>query len=101
MTRRPTQYKADSKLEARIAFILMKAGVPGPEIDECLLWALGPRALYRPIYPDWIDQWRKLHPEYTVKDDGSFVEWIAVVGFLFVQWKRIQLEHKQKFTNLN
>ena len=95
------QYKAQDKLEARIAFILMKAGVSGPEIDECMLWAFGPGAWYRPIYPDWVDQWRKLHPEFTIKRDDKFVEWIFVVGHLFTQWKRIKLEHEKKYGSLN
>ena len=79
-----------SKMEASVSFILMKAGVTGPEIDECLEWAFGPNSLYVPIYPDWIDRWRKLHPEYPVKGNGSFVEWICVVGFLFTRWKEIK-----------
>ena len=73
------QYRADSKLESRVAFILMKAGVSGPEINECLSWAFGPGALYVPIFPDWVDRWRKLHPEFTVKDNSSFVGFIDYV----------------------
>lgn len=96
-----SQYKADSKLEARIAFILMKAGVSAPEIDDCLLWAFGPNCLYRPIYPDWLDEWRKRHPEYTVKDESSFVEWIFVVGHLFLQWKSIKMRDENTFGRLN
>ena len=95
------QYKADSKLESRIAYILMKSGVTGPEIDECLMWAFGPGALYVTPYPDWINQWRKLHPEFTVKKSDSFVEWMYVVGVLFVSWKRIKLEDERKFGSLN
>ena len=84
------KYQADSKLEARIAFILMKSGVTGPEIDACLDWAFGPGALYVPIYPDWVDRWRKLHPQFSVKRTDSFVEFMFSVGFLYVQWKMIQ-----------
>lgn len=85
------QYQADSKLEAQIALILMKAGVTGPEIDYCLEWAFGPNALYRPVYPDWVNQWRKLHPQFHVKHTDSFVEWMYAIGFLYVQWKKYQV----------
>ncbi len=91
------QYRADSKLESRIVFILMKAGVSGPEIDECLVWAFGPKCLYRPIYPDWIDEWRIRHPEFTVKKSESFVEWIFVVGYLFMKWKAYKQKDEQQF----
>lgn len=91
------QYLADGKLESRIVFILMKAGVTGPEIDECIWWAFGPHAWYEPIYPNWVDQWRKLHPEYSVKANESFVEWIFVVGYLFTQWKKV----KEQYANFN
>ena len=86
-----------SKMEATICFILMKAGVTGPEIDECLTWAFGPNPLYVPIWPDWVDRWRKLHPEYPVKDSNSFAEWMLVVGFLFTKYK----EAKNKTASLN
>ncbi len=88
------KYQADSKLEARIAFILMKAGVTGPEIDACLDWAFGPGSLYVPIYPDWVDRWRKLHPQFSVKANGSFVEWMFSIGFLYVQWNLIQAKKR-------
>jgi hypothetical protein len=74
-----------SKVEGQIVFILMKSGVTGPEIDECLLWAFGPDSLYVPIFPDWIDRWNKLHPDKfhaTAKD--NFVEFVFVVGTLYV-----------------
>ena len=80
---------ARTGLEGRIAYILMKAGVAGPEIDECIDWAFGPRAWYVPIYPDWIDRWHKLHPKaFRVKRGESFVEWIFVVGFMFAMEKK-------------
>lgn len=95
------KYRADGKLEARIALILMKAGVTGPEIDECLEWAFGPSPLYVPIYPDWVDRWRKLHPEFPVKSNESFVEWIYVVGFLFCRWKQIKIDDERKMGKFN
>lgn len=91
------QYKADSKLEARIAFILMKAGVPGPEIDICLDWAFGTNALYVPIYPDWYDRWHKLHPEYPAKKNMSFVEWLYTIGFLFMRWQEYKRRDEKLF----
>lgn len=94
------QYKAQDKLEARVVFILMKAGVSGPEIDECMDWAFGKGAWYVPIYPDWLDRWQKLHPEYKVKKSGSFVEWIYVIGHLFVQLKAIRAKHAEKWKNI-
>lgn len=81
------QHRAESKIEAQIAFIWMKYGVDGPEIDECAEWAFGKGAWYIPIYPDWINRWELLHPEFTVKKSDSFVEWMAVVGFLFAKYK--------------
>lgn len=81
------EYRAESKMEARVAFILMKAGVTGPEIDECIDWAFGPGAWYVPIYPDWVDRWRKLHPQFSVRRTEKFIEFMYSVGFLFVQWK--------------
>lgn len=73
-----------SQVEGRIAYILMKAGVPEPEIDECLRWAFGEGALYVPIFPDWIERWNKLHPrEFRARGKDNFVEFVYVVGFLF------------------
>lgn len=94
-------YNAHSKMEARIAFILMKAGVTAPEIDACLEWAVGPGALYVPIYPDWVDRWRKLHPEYKLKKTDSFVEWVFVMGTLFMRYRQIQAQHERMFKNIN
>ena len=88
-------------MESRVCFILMKAGVTGPEIDECMAWAFGPNAWYVPIYPDWYYRWHKLHPEFPAKKNMSFVEWMFVIGTLFVNWKIIKLEHEQQFKNLN
>lgn len=85
----------ESKIEGQIALILMKAGVTGPDIDACLDWAFGPNALYVPIYPDWIDRWRKLHPEHPVKRQESFVEWIFVVGFLYCAYVYQKMNTKQ------
>lgn len=77
-----------SQVEARIAYILMKSGVVGPEIDQCIEWAFGPNAWYVPIWPDWIDRWHKLHPRaFRVKGKDSFVEWLFVVGFMFCMEK--------------
>lgn len=88
------QYKADSKLEAQIAFILMKAGVTGPEVNACIYWAFGEGAWYVPISPDWINRWRKLHPQFAVKKSDKFVEWIYTVGFLYLQWKEWKLKRE-------
>ena len=92
MPSKKENYKAASRLEAQVVLILMKAGVIGPDIDACMTWAFGPNIWYLPPYPDWLDRWRKLHPEYPVKKNESFVKWIFVVGWLFVQWKK----HQQK-----
>ena len=81
---RPKDKQPHSRLEGQITFILHKAGVTGPEIDECITWAFGPGAWYVPIYPDWIDRWHKLHPRaFRVKRKDNFVEFIYVVGFMF------------------
>lgn len=85
---------AKTKIEEKIALILMKAGVIGPDIDDCLVWAFGPNALYVPIYPDWIDRWRKLHPQHPVKKSDSFVEWMYVVGFLYVAYQKKKMSEK-------
>lgn len=84
-------------LEARIAYILMKAGVTGPEIDQCIEWAFGPQAWYIPIWPDWIDRWHKLHPKaFRVARKDSFVEFIYVVGFMFcVERNKAQMKLKK------
>lgn len=84
-------------VEGRIAFILMKAGVTGPDIDNCILWAFGPDAWYVPIYPDWIDRWHKLHPQaFKIKRSDNFVELIYVIGFLYcVEKKRLELKIKK------
>lgn len=74
----------DKQIEARVSFILMKAGVTGPEIDQCIEWAFGKDAWYWPIYPDWVDRWNKLHSKVcTVKRNDSVVEWLFVVGTAF------------------
>ena len=90
-----------SKLQAQIAFCFMKMGVLDTEIDECIAWAFGPKAWYVPIYPDWVDRWRKLHPEYSVDEKSSFVEWMTVVGYLFSKLKDIKIQEMQKFRSLN
>uniref|UniRef100_A0A6M3IY61 Uncharacterized protein n=1 Tax=viral metagenome TaxID=1070528 RepID=A0A6M3IY61_9ZZZZ len=82
--------KAQLSLESKIAFILMKAGVPPDWIDDCVLWAFGPDAWYDPIYPGWVDRWHTLHPrafKINAKKD-KFVEWIFVVGHLYLQYRK-------------
>ena len=86
-----SNYIAQDKLEARIVFILMKAGVTGPEIDECMQWAFGPDPWHLAPYPGMFDRWHKLHPEFPAKKSMSAVEWFFVVGTLFLTWKK----HKQ------
>lgn len=72
------------QIEARLAYILMKAGVTAPEIDACLLWAFGPDALYVPIYPDWVNRWHKLHPKaFKIKRNDNFVQVLYVIGFMY------------------
>lgn len=74
----------DPKLEQQIGFILMKAGVTGPEIEQCLEWAFGSEFWYVNICPDWLDRWNKLHPKkFKVKRNDSFVEFLYVVGKAF------------------
>lgn len=78
---------ADSKLEAQISLILMKAGVTGPEIDECIMWAFGKDAWYVPPC-EWVGRWNKLHPtDFKVKKSDRVVEFVFVVGKFFVAQK--------------
>lgn len=80
-----------SKMEERVTYILMKAGVTAPEIDECMNWAFGPEAWYVPIYPDWVDRWHKLHPKaFRIRKNDSFVKIIYVIGFMFCMYKQQQ-----------
>jgi hypothetical protein len=75
-------------LEGRIAFILMKAGVTMPEIDECIEWAFGKDAWYVPVSPDWTNRWNKLHPkQFRARKKDKFVEFIYVIGTLFLMQK--------------
>lgn len=76
-----------TKMEERIAFILMKAGVEPGEVDECVWWAFGPNAWYVPIYPDWFKIWNKTHPQYPIKKNESFVKFIFAVGIVFREYK--------------
>ena len=99
--RKPQQYRAETKLEGQVALILMKAGVTGVEIDECLAWAFGENALYLAPYPGWIDRWKTLHPEYPVRKEYSFVKWIYVVGFLFTKWKESKGKEESRFRSMN
>ena len=87
-----------SRLESQIALILMKAGVTGPEIDECIAWAFGPGAWYAPVFPDWVDRWHKLHPHaFRIKQSDSFVEVLFTIGFFFISEKRkAELNLKKK-----
>ena len=78
-----------SRLEEQISFILMKAGVDGPDIDECMGWAFGKDAWYVPPSPDWIDRWNKLHPQaFRAKRKDNFVEFMYVVGFFYCSEKK-------------
>ena len=89
--------KLSSGLEGRIAYILMKSGVTGPEIDECMEWAFGPGAWYVPIWPDWPDRWHKLHPKgMRIKRKDNLVEIIYVIGFLFTRYKKDLLKSQSK-----
>lgn len=80
-------------LEERISFILMKAGVTGPEIDECMYWAFGNDAWYIPIRDpgggdDWISRWKILHPDhFEINKKDQFVEVVYVVGKAFLKHK--------------
>ena len=88
--------KKRGQVEARIAYILMKAGVTAAEIDPCIKWAFGKDAWYVPIWPDWVNRWHKLHPQaFRVKHNDNFVEWIYVIGFLFcVEKEKAKLKAK-------
>lgn len=77
-----------NKLQRSIYTILMKSGVTGPEIDECMHWAFGKGAWYLPPYPDWVDRWNKLHPGVKVRGKDSFTEFMYVVGTLFQMHKK-------------
>lgn len=94
-------HDSHKKLEGQISYILMKAGVPISEIDSCLEWAFGPEPLYVPPYPDWIERWQRLHPEYVVNKNDSFVEWIFVIGYLYEKWKQVRIQTNSHFRNLN
>jgi len=77
-----------SKLEGQITFILMKAGVTGPEIDECIEWAFGKGAWYRSPWPEWVKYWNKHHGRlFEGKRRDNFVEFMYVVGFFFAKKK--------------
>ena len=76
-----------TKLEEQISFILMKSGVTGPEIDEAIEWGFGKGAWYEPPYPNWLSRWNSRHPEVPVKKTDNFVEFIFVVGHLFLKDK--------------
>jgi hypothetical protein len=73
----------------QVMFILMKAGVTGPEIDDCMDWAFGKDAWHVPIYPDWTNRWNKLHRKlfYATPRD-KFLEFIYVVGWFYLQEKK-------------
>ena len=75
---------ASNKLQRSIYTILMKSGVTSPEIDECIYWAFGKGAWVLSPYPDWMNRWNKLHPQVKVKGKDSFVEFMYVVGTLFL-----------------
>lgn len=81
--------KEKTRLEQQINFILMRAGVTGPEIDQCIHWAFGPNAWYIPVMPEWIERWNKLHGRLMhVKKSDSFVEFMYNVGYFFMQYKK-------------
>ncbi len=80
--------------EKQVTYILMKTGVLPNQIDHCIYWAFGKGAWALAPYPDWLTRWRKLHPEFPVKDSYSFVKWMAVVGFLYLQY--IEWEKKKR-----
>lgn len=81
-----------SKIEKAIALALMKAGVSGPEIDDCIEWAFGKGAWYVPISPDWIDRWNKLHPlAFRLKRTDNFVQALMVIGHFYMQQKKSRI----------
>lgn len=86
-----------SKLEVQITFILMKAGVTGPEIDECIAWAFGPGAWEVPVYPDWVDRWHKIHPRaFRIQRKDNFIEVLYTIGFFFcMEKKKAELKLKR------
>lgn len=78
----------DSRLYGQIAFILMRAGVIGADIDACLEWAFGKGCLYEPPC-NWPARWNKLHPRATqIKGKDSFVEIMMMVGFYYAMQKK-------------
>lgn len=90
----------DTKLEGQICLILFKAGVTEPEVDECMDWAFGKNAWYA-APADWVDPWNKLHPQHAVKPKDSFVEFMFVVGFLWVAYERMKLDQRAVFQLLD
>jgi hypothetical protein len=82
------------KLEASIRSILNKAGVAEQFIEPCMAWAFGADAWY--IAPnEWVGRWNRLHPkEFRAKPDDNFIEFVFVVGTLFLLAKK-KAEMKQ------
>jgi hypothetical protein len=69
-----------ARLEGQIALILMKAGVPEPNVDYCIVWAFGPDAWETPPY-HWPERWNKLHDGLPpMSDSDSFVQALYKVG---------------------
>lgn len=72
--------------ERQVTYLLMYVGLTPNQIDSCIFWAFGKGAWNLAPYPDWLTRWRKLHPEFEVKDSWSFRKWIMTVGFLYFQY---------------
>lgn len=89
------------KIYGKVRDVLMKYGVAPVEIEECMEWAFGRGAWYVPPYPDWMVRWRVLHPGFTIKKTDKFYEWIAVVGHLFLEQKKLKVRAGFIGRNLN
>jgi hypothetical protein len=78
-----------TKLETQIEFILSQAGAPAHEIKRCLIWAFGQNYMREPVYPNWVDNWHRLHPQaFHIGPRDKFVELIYVIGFYYEMQKR-------------
>lgn len=85
-----------TNMEARVAYILMKSGIEPGEVDACIYWAFGSDAWYLAPYPNWVDRWRTLHPEYPIKTSDSFVKWIFAVGIAYQKYMSDMIKQSMK-----
>ena len=79
----PEEKPLKTTLFSKVTHILLLSGVPLDSVNDCLYWAFGPNVMTDPVFPNWLENWRKLHPKYVVERKDNFVEWVFVVGHLY------------------